>query len=174
LFKCLQLEAKNESLCFPREKRDSAWLSKPRLPNGVSMFRFVVSTGLAIAAFAFSSLFSPSEALAQAAPAAGPNQMLQFVPIIFAFVVMIVYTNYANKKKQSQRGDFLSKLERGTEVVTQGGILGRIEGLTELYLTLEIAPGTRIRVLRSAVAGLAKNVTTASATLSDNSSGVKS
>ncbi len=134
------------------------------------MFRFLVNTGLTIAAF----LFTSTEALAQTAPAAGAGQMLQFVPIVFAFVVMIVYTNYTNKKKQSQRGDFLSKLERGTEVVTQGGILGRIEGLTDLYITLEIAPGTRIRVLRSAVAGLAKNVTTATAAASENSSGVKS
>ncbi len=134
------------------------------------MFRFFVSTGLTILAF----LLSSTEALAQTAPAAGPNQMLQFVPIVFAFVVMIVYTNYANKKKQGERGDFLSKLERGTEVVTQGGILGRIEGLTDLYITLEIAPGTRIKVLRSAIAGLAKNVSASSATASDSTSGVKS
>ena len=134
------------------------------------MFRFLVSTGLTIVAF----LLSSSEALAQTAPAAGPNQMLQFVPIVFAFVVMIVYTNYSNKKKKGERGDFLQKLERGTEVVTQGGILGRIEGLTDLYITLEIAPGTRIRVLRSAIAGLAKNVTAANASASENSSGAKS
>lgn len=89
--------------------------------------------------------------------ASGPNQLLQFVPIIFAFVVMIVYTNYSQKKRQNERAQFLSTLERGTEVITTGGVLGRIEGLTELYLTLEIAPGTRIKVLRSAIAGLAKN-----------------
>lgn len=134
------------------------------------MFRFLASMGLTILAF----LLTSTEALAQAASGAGPNQLLQFVPIIFAFVVMIVYTNYSNKKKQGERGDFLSKLERGTEVVTQGGILGRIEGLTELYITLEIAPGTRIKVLRSAIAGLAKNVTAATAAASENSSGVKS
>ncbi len=94
----------------------------------------------------------------------GPSQLLQFVPIIFAFVVMIVYTNYSQKKRATERGQFLSKLERGTEVITTGGLLGRIEGLTDLYLTLEIAPGTRVKVLRSAVAGLAKNVTTGTVT----------
>ena len=97
--------------------------------------------------------------------------MLQFVPIIFAFVVMIVYSNYSQKKRAGQRTEFLSKLERGTEVVTNGGILGRIEGLTDLYLTLEIAPGTRVRVLRSAIAGLAKNITAASEAASGTSSG---
>ncbi|MEK7355960.1 MAG: hypothetical protein AAB250_05895 [Bdellovibrionota bacterium] len=35
-------------------------------------------------------------------------------------------------------------------------MLGRIEGMTDLYLTLEIAPGVRIKVLRSAVMGSAK------------------
>jgi preprotein translocase subunit YajC len=104
-------------------------------------------------------VFGLSTAHAQSAPAAGPSQMLQFVPIIFAFVVMIIYTNYANKKKQAERDNALSKLERGNEVLTTSGILGRIEGLTDLYITLEIAPNTRIKVLRSAIAGPAKSAT---------------
>lgn len=99
---------------------------------------------------------------AQAGAPAGGSQLLSFVPIIFAFVVMIVYSNYKQKKTRTERDAFLNKLTRGEEVVTTGGLLGRIEGLTDLYLTLEIAPGTRIKVLRSAVMGLAKNVAPAS------------
>lgn len=115
------------------------------------MFRFLAVTLATVA--------TASPAFAQAAPQQGPGAFLQFVPIVFAFVVMIIYTNYANKKKQSERDSALSKLERGNEVLTTSGILGRIEGLTDLYITLEIAPGTRIKVLRSAIAGLAKSAT---------------
>jgi preprotein translocase subunit YajC len=120
------------------------------------------------------ALATPVLAQAQAASGSGPNQMLQFVPIIFAFVVMIVYTNYSNKKKATERDNALKQLERGNEVLTTSGILGRIEGLTDLYITLEIAPGTRIKVLRSAIAGLAKNVSTAAAPAADKATGVKS
>ena len=103
-------------------------------------------------------LFYSASAQAQSGPSAGPSQLLQFVPIVFAFVVMIIYTNYANKKKAAERDAALGKLERGNEVLTTSGILGRIEGLTDLYITLEIAPNTRIRVLRSSIAGPAKDL----------------
>ena len=115
----------------------------------------------ATAAFAAVALFS-NIANAQAAQPTGAQQLLSFVPIIFAFVVMIVFSNYRQNKTRKERDAFLTQLQRGEEVVTTGGLLGRIEGLTDLYLTLEIAPGTRIKVLRSAVAGLAKNVAPAS------------
>ena len=107
------------------------------------------------------TLLAPLSAHAQTAPAAGgPSPFLQVVPIVFMFIVLMVYTSYSNKKKQSERDASLSKLERGNEVLTTGGILGRIEGLTDMYITLEIAPNTRIKVLRSAIAGLAKNLST--------------
>jgi preprotein translocase subunit YajC len=103
-----------------------------------------------------------SQAHAQAAAPTGGQQLLSFVPIIFAFVVMIVFSNYRQKKQKTEREAFLTQLTRGEEVITTGGLLGRIEGLTDLYLTLEIAPGTRIKVLRTAIAGLARNVVPAS------------
>ncbi len=108
-----------------------------------------------------SALTAPSFAYAQSATPAGPPMWAQLVPFAVAIIVMMVFTSYTQKKKQSERDSSLSKLERGNEVLTTSGILGRIEGLTDLYITLEIAPNTRIKVLRSAIAGLAKNVSAA-------------
>lgn len=105
----------------------------------------------------FILLFS-NLAFAQAAAggAGAPSPVMQLVPFLVIFGVMYFLMIRPQMKKQKDHQAFLSKLERGTEVLTTGGILGRIEGMTDLYLTLEIAPGVRIKVLRSAVAGSAK------------------
>ena len=97
-------------------------------------------------------------AFAQGAPGAAgaPSPLMQIVPFLVIFAVMYFLMIRPQMKKQKDHQAFLSKLERGTEVITNGGILGRIEGMTDLYLTLEIAPGVRIKVLRTAVMGSAK------------------
>lgn len=111
--------------------------------------------------FLAAALFSVSANAQSAAPTGAPAWMTM-VPIFFAFIVMMVFSNWRQSKTRKERDAFLTQLQRGEEVVTSGGLLGRIEGMTDLYLTLEIAPGTRIKVLRSAIAGLAKNVAPAS------------
>ncbi|MES2856568.1 MAG: preprotein translocase subunit YajC [Bdellovibrionota bacterium] len=104
------------------------------------------------------TLFATTAAFAQAAPGAKPTMIeSMFLPILMLVVVFFFFIR-PQQKRQKDHKEFITKLERGSEVITTGGILGRIEGLTDLYITLEIAPGTRIRVLRSAIAGSAKNV----------------
>ncbi|HVK62727.1 MAG TPA: preprotein translocase subunit YajC [Bdellovibrionales bacterium] len=116
------------------------------------MFRIsnVLTTGLV-------SLASVT-AFAQAAPGQKPSILeSMFLPALM-LVVVYFFIMRPQMKRQKDHKDFVSKLERGTEVITNGGMLGKIEGLTDLYVTLEIAPNTRIRVLRTAIAGAAKNV----------------
>lgn len=108
------------------------------------------------ALFAF---VSTSAAFAQTAAPGGagaPSPFMQLIPFLVIFGVMYLLMIRPQMKKQKEHQTFLSKLERGDEVITNGGILGRIEGLTDLYLTLEIAPGVRIKVLRTAVMGSPK------------------
>ncbi len=100
---------------------------------------------------------------AQAAPGAGPSPIMQFVPIIVMFVVMYFLMIRPQNNKAKAHTSFVTGLKRGDEVVTASGILGRIEGLTEQFVTLEIAPNTRIKILRSQIAtsvAAATNTTT--------------
>ncbi|MBI4772906.1 MAG: preprotein translocase subunit YajC [Deltaproteobacteria bacterium] len=55
------------------------------------------------------------------------------------------------QKKQKQHRSMLSNLRRGDNVVTQGGIHGKVTGLTDTIATVEIAPGVRVRVGRGAI-----------------------
>lgn len=115
-----------------------------------------------LALFISSMTFSAT-AFAQAAGGqGGPSGIVQFVPIIFMFVVFYFFIIRPQVKKQKDHQAFVSKLERGQEVITNSGILGRIEGMTDMYITLEIAPNVRIKVLRGAIASAAKTATTQS------------
>jgi preprotein translocase subunit YajC len=90
--------------------------------------------------------------------AAQPPFYMTMVPFVLMIGVFYFLVLRPQAKKQREVQTFLSGLKRGDEVLTTGGILGRIEGLTDFYVTLEIANDVRIKVLRSQIAGSAKQI----------------
>jgi preprotein translocase subunit YajC len=94
-------------------------------------------------------------------PAGGASGLVQFLPMIFIFVVFYFLLIAPMRKKQKKTQEMLSKLKKGDEVVTGGGIFGRITALDEErgFLILQISDNTKIKVLRSAIAGLASEPT---------------
>ena len=97
-----------------------------------------------------------SSAYAQAAPAAGgsPDMGLFGNPLIF-IIIMFAVMYFAMIRPQMKRAketkQMIEALQKGDEVITAGGVVGRIVKLGEQYVTLEIAPDTEIVVQRSAV-----------------------
>ncbi len=81
--------------------------------------------------------------------AAQPSFIETAIPFIIMIGVFYFLIIRPQAKRQRESQNFLSQLKRGDEVVTTSGILGRIEGLTEGFATLEIADGVRIKILRS-------------------------
>ena len=102
-------------------------------------------------------LISSNLAFAQTAPS-GPPAFLQVVPIIFAFVIIIFMQSRSQMKKQKQQKSFLEGLKRGDRVVTASGILGSVEGLTESFITLEIANDVKIKILKNQIASMQDEV----------------
>ncbi|MGZ3768610.1 MAG: preprotein translocase subunit YajC [Bdellovibrio sp.] len=103
-----------------------------------------------------------STAQAQTAPAAGaqPSAFEMFVPFIFIFVIFYFLIIRPQSKRQKDHQKFLSEIKRGDEVITASGILGRVEGITEQFVTLEIADGVKVKMLRSQIATSQKAATT--------------
>lgn len=85
--------------------------------------------------------------------------LMSLVPFIFIFAVMYFLVIRPQSKRQKEHQKFLSELKRGEEVITSSGILGRIEGLTEQFVTLEVADGVRLKILRAQVASSMKTAT---------------
>jgi preprotein translocase subunit YajC len=98
-----------------------------------------------------------SEAFAQAAPAAtaaadSPFGGLQgILPFVLMFVVLYFVMIRPQMKRQKEAKAMIDALAKGDEVVTTGGMLGKISKIGESFLTIEIASGVEIQVQRGAV-----------------------
>ena len=96
-----------------------------------------------------------SEAYAQAAGGASQTDtLLTFLPMIAIFVVFYFLLIRPQQKKAKDTRAMLDALEKGNEVVTAGGIVGRITKLTDQYASLEVAPNVEMTVQRGAIAQL--------------------
>ena len=97
-----------------------------------------------------------SSAFAQTAPAAaGGGDMLSslgsMLPLVLMFVVLYFVMIRPQMKRQKEAKSMIDALAKGDEVVTAGGVLGRVTKLGDSYLTLEVASGVELQVQRSAV-----------------------
>jgi preprotein translocase subunit YajC len=88
------------------------------------------------------------------------------VPIILMLGVMWFFLIRPQQKKQKEHRDMLGNLKKGDRIITTGGLYGRITGLTDATLTLEIADKVRVKVSRAHIAGLAQSASQTSATTS--------
>ena len=91
-----------------------------------------------------------SPAYAQATGGGDPG-FLGFLPIILMFVLLYFLMIRPQMKRSKEQKAMIEALQKGDEVVTAGGVVGRITKLGEQYVTIEIAPNTEIVVQRSAV-----------------------
>jgi preprotein translocase subunit YajC len=99
-----------------------------------------------------------SNAYAQtAAGAADPGLMgslTTFAPIIIMFVVMYFIMIRPQQKRQKEAKSMMDALAKGDEVITVGGVLGRVSKVSDAYVTIEVAAGTEIVVQKNAVTTL--------------------
>ena len=97
-------------------------------------------------------MFHWQELIALAALSQGqPGGSLLGSPIFLIVIIVLMFyliLYKPEKKRRVERETMLKGLNRGDEVMTAGGIMGKITALTDQVVTLEIAPNTRIRVGR--------------------------
>jgi preprotein translocase subunit YajC len=94
------------------------------------------------------------DAFAQAGPS-GPGG--QFMPIIMMVVFVVIFYFLLirpQQKKAKEHQALVSKLSAGDEVVTTGGILGKVTEVSDSFVTLEVADGVRVKVQKFQVGSL--------------------
>lgn len=95
-----------------------------------------------------------SPAFAQAAGAA-PNPIFQFVPLIAIFAIMYFLMIRPQQKKAKEHQAMINAVRRGDQVVTAGGLLGKVTKVKEDgELEVEIADGVKVRVLKGTLANV--------------------
>jgi preprotein translocase subunit YajC len=102
-------------------------------------------------------------AWAQEAAPQGPSAIEQLIPFIAIFAIFYFFIIRPQSKRHKQHQSFLDSLKRGDEVITSGGIYGTVEGITDRFVTLEVADEVKIRILKNQIAGLAKEENTSPA-----------
>ncbi|MFN0160291.1 MAG: preprotein translocase subunit YajC [Burkholderiales bacterium] len=93
-----------------------------------------------------------SSAYAQAPAAASTGDtMMGLLPIVLMFVLLYFMMIRPQMKRQKEHRAMIDAIKTGDEVVSAGGILGRVIKVTESYVTVEIADNTQVVVQRAAV-----------------------
>ncbi len=79
------------------------------------------------------------------------SSLMSMLPLVLMFVVLYFVMIRPQMKRQKEHKAMIDALAKGDEVVTAGGLLGKISKVGESYLTLEVASGVELQVQRSAV-----------------------
>jgi preprotein translocase subunit YajC len=93
-------------------------------------------------------------AYAQAAGGAQPNVFTSTLPLVLIFVVFYFLLIRPQTKRAKEHKAMVSALAVGDEVVTSGGMLGRVTEAGEQFLTVEVAEGVRVKIQRHTVASV--------------------
>ena len=96
-------------------------------------------------------LFIASAMAQDAAAQQGPGMLGSLLPLILIVVVFWFLLIRPQMKRNKEHRELVSNLSRGDEVVTAGGLLGRITDVDESFLTVELADNVSVRVQRHSV-----------------------
>lgn len=91
---------------------------------------------------------------AWAAPASQPGLLQTILPLVVIFAVFYFLLIRPQTKRAKEHRVMVSALNAGDEVVTGGGILGRIRQVDEQFITLEVSNGVELKVQRHTVGAL--------------------
>ena len=94
------------------------------------------------------------------------------LPLLAMFAIFYFIVLRPQSKRQKELQKMLAELKKGDDVITSGGIIGKVSGIKDNELILQLQEGVRVRVLRSAVTGLYTGAT-ATASKSETKSEAK-
>ncbi len=96
-------------------------------------------------------LISVAHAASAASQGGAESTLLNVLPLVVMFVILWLVMIRPQMKRQKEVRAMIAALAKGDEVVTSGGLVGRVVRLGENYLQLEVASKVEVQVQRSAV-----------------------
>ena len=85
-----------------------------------------------------------------------PSMLASFIPLILIFLIFYFLLIRPQQKKQKEHKVLLDSIKRGDEILSSGGILGKVIKVDNDKLTVEIAKGVNVSIIRSTVADVVK------------------
>ena len=78
----------------------------------------------------------------------------QFIPLILIFIIFYFFLIRPQQKKVKEHKEMVKNLKRGDEVITSGGIIGKVDRIFEDdRIEIEIADGVKVQVIRNTIQG---------------------
>ena len=107
--------------------------------------------------------FFISDAVAQAAPGQQSDPLMSFLPLIILFVIFYFLLIRPQQKKAKEHKQMVENIGKGDEVVTSGGIVGKVTDVSDGFLTCQIADNVEVKIRSHAVStvlpkGTMKNI----------------
>lgn len=98
--------------------------------------------------------FLINDAMAQAAGTPQQGGLMGFLPLMILFVAFYFFLIRPQMKRQREHQKLVQGLQKGDEIVTSGGLLGRITEVGDNYVKVEVAKGVEVKVQRPAVSSI--------------------
>jgi preprotein translocase subunit YajC len=105
----------------------------------------------------------PAVPAGSTAPATGlgaapsqPSGFMSFAPFILMFGVLYFLILRPQQKKMKEQQEMLTSLKYGDEILTNSGILGKVTGITDKVLTVEVADNVRVKMMKNQVSQVVK------------------
>lgn len=105
----------------------------------------------------FISIAHAQTAAPAAAPASSGSPLGMFIPFISVIVIMYFLIIRPQQKQQKVRQQMLANLKRGDEVVTAGGIYGKITDLQDTFVMVQVAANVTLKVDRAQISAVTNN-----------------
>ena len=86
-----------------------------------------------------------------------PSPLVQFLPLIFLFVIFYFLLIRPQQKKQKDHNDMLSKLDKNDEVITVGGVHATVVSVGDKTAILRIADNVRIEIEKASITQVTKS-----------------
>lgn len=129
----------------------------------IQVQHLVLSVVMALAAFMTFAWAEGPAVPGGSTPTAGvsqsaqqPGGLMAFAPFLLMFGVLYFLVLRPQQKKMKEQQEMISNLKHGDEVVTASGILGKVTGITDKVVTVEVADNVRVKMLKSQVSQVVK------------------
>lgn len=96
-------------------------------------------------------MFIPTAYAQAAAGGDAPSTLMSLLPLVLMFVVLYFVMIRPQMKRQKEHKAMIDALAKGDEVITAGGLLGKVSKLGDPYIGIELANGVEVQLQRTAV-----------------------
>jgi preprotein translocase subunit YajC len=96
-------------------------------------------------------IVSPAYAQTAAPGAGGMDFIIQLIPLILIFVIFYFFLIRPQQKKAKEHQAMVNGLRRGDQVITAGGLYGKVAKVADDHIEAEIAPNVKVKVVKGTI-----------------------